>query len=68
MGTPSPIRAHRLAQFLNKSELARLAGVSRDTVIRAERGTRVNEISRARLAAALDVDVDVLFPPAERSA
>jgi transcriptional regulator with XRE-family HTH domain len=43
-------------------ELARAAGVSSQTVRKAERGIRVSELSMARIAKALGLSVARLFP------
>jgi transcriptional regulator with XRE-family HTH domain len=45
-----------------KEELARRADISAQTVRKAERGESVSEISQARLAKALGVTVEKLFP------
>jgi transcriptional regulator with XRE-family HTH domain len=45
-----------------KEELARRAGVSSQTVRKAERGESVSEASQARLAKALGVSIEKLFP------
>ena len=45
-----------------KEELGRRAGVSSQTVRKAERGESISEVSRARIAKALGVAVEKLFP------
>jgi len=47
-----------------KEELARAAGVSSQTVRKAERGQSISEVSMARLAKAFGVTVKKLFPGA----
>lgn len=44
-----------------KQDLAREAGVSTQTIRKAERGQEVSEVSQARIAKALGVDVRSLF-------
>jgi transcriptional regulator with XRE-family HTH domain len=44
-----------------KEELARTAGVSAQTVRKAERGESISEVSMARVAKALGVTVSRLF-------
>ena len=50
----------RLRKALSKSELARLAGISRSTVIRADNGETVSFINARKLAEALGVSVEEL--------
>jgi len=45
-------------------ELGRKADLSSQTVRRAERGLPISEVSMARIAKALGVSVDKLFPDA----
>lgn len=63
--SPRPLARARAARFWTQSELARRAGVSVATVIRAEDGQSVSLISQARLATALGSSLDELFPSEE---
>ena len=45
-----------------KEELARTAGVSAQTVRKAEKGIGISEVSGARIAKALGVGMEELFP------
>jgi transcriptional regulator with XRE-family HTH domain len=47
------LRDARIAKRLQVQELAALAGVSRDTIRRAERGIPISELSQERIARAL---------------
>jgi transcriptional regulator with XRE-family HTH domain len=61
----SPLRARRLQLGLTIAELAARSGVGHATIERAEYGIGHPYRSvRLLLAAALDADVDDLFPPA----
>lgn len=66
--SPRPIARARAARFWTQSQLAKRAGVSVATVIRAEDGQTVSLISQARLATALGMSLDELFPVAEEAA
>ncbi len=60
---PSPLRLRRLTLGLRQVDLALLAGISREQVIRLEAGGCEPRIHTAlRLAGVLDCDVGDLFP------
>jgi len=63
--SPRPVARARAARFWTQSELAKRAGVSVATVIRAEDGQSISLISQARLATALGAPLDDLFPVQE---
>ena len=54
------LRAWRLHTLRRQGEVARAAGVSKATMIRAEKGWPVEELTAARLARALGVTVEQL--------
>ena len=56
------LRRFRLARELTKQALAGLAGVAYDTVRRAEAGQSISDVSAAKLARALKVEVGDLWP------
>lgn len=58
----NPVRAARLRDDLTQAQLAERAGLDRATIIRAEAGKHISYISQARIARALLVDVEELFP------
>lgn len=65
----TPLRRHRAKQLLTQEALAEAAEVNVSTIIRAERGASLNVLTQERIAQALGVDRDVLFPaPAEQPA
>lgn len=47
---------------LTKEKLARAASVSAQTIRKAEKGQQISEVSRARIANALGVGVEAIFP------
>jgi transcriptional regulator with XRE-family HTH domain len=49
----------------SKEELSRAAGVSAQTIRKAERGLPVSEVSMGRIAKALNLAIQKLFPEAE---
>lgn len=51
------LQAWRAERGLTQNELARLAGVSRGTVLRAERGGAVNIVNATKIAKALGASV-----------
>jgi transcriptional regulator with XRE-family HTH domain len=55
------IRKLRLAKGWSKEELARQAHVSSQTVRRAETGGSLSEVSREKIARALEVRAEDLF-------
>jgi transcriptional regulator with XRE-family HTH domain len=61
------VKATRLSKGLNKSQLAREAGVSSRTIDRAESGEKINEVTQHKIANALKVSVVELFPEAAGS-
>ena len=63
----TPLRLWRLARGLAQWELARRSAVSQHKISFAERGLGgvLSPADRRRLAAALDVDEQVLFPNVE---
>jgi transcriptional regulator with XRE-family HTH domain len=52
-----PLREWRLRHYLSYRRLAKRAGVSTETLQRAERGMRTHEITQRRIADALGVPV-----------
>ena len=60
---PVPLRVYRAAKGWSQRSLASAAGLSRSTVIRCENGENASLESRVRLAAALQVPLETLFPP-----
>jgi transcriptional regulator with XRE-family HTH domain len=60
--TTTRLRRERASQELTKRALAARAGVSYDTVQRAERGDSISDVSAMKLARALKVDPGLLFP------
>ena len=62
----SPLRNLRRSRTINQSELARLAGVTQETISKAERGTlRLSPDVQARIAAILGASRKELFPESE---
>ena len=61
------LRDRRVAAHLSQAQLAKRAGVSRDTVLRVELGENIGLEPLVRLAFALDAAAEFghLFPPAE---
>lgn len=57
------LRDWRRARFLSQEELAHKAGVSRPTLVRAERGDLIYGASVRRIAAALHVQPERLLEP-----
>ena len=49
----------------SKEELSRVAGVSAQTIRKAERGLQISEVSMGRIAKALGITLQKLFPGAE---
>lgn len=62
-GRPLPhLKAWRLKRFIGQAELARLAGLSKSTLARAERGDEVVSFANIRkLAEALAISADELL-------
>ncbi len=58
----SAFRAARALNELTKRRLAELAGVSYDTVCRAERGERISDVSAVKIARALGLEPHDLWP------
>lgn len=56
------LREHRATRGLTQAKLAILAGVDPDTVSKAEQGRRVSVLTQGRLARALGVGIEELFP------
>lgn len=54
------LRAWRVKSLRHQGEVARAAGVSKATMIRAEKGWAVEELTAERLARALNVTVEQL--------
>lgn len=68
-GRPRPLRLRRLMLGLTQGEVAQKAGVSLDWISRLERGVERSSLkTRARIAQALDCDVDVIFPRTDAGA
>lgn len=64
---PGPLRLRRLALGLTQADVAELAGVSREQVIRLEAGACDPRLSTASaLAGALCVDLADVFPVREK--
>jgi transcriptional regulator with XRE-family HTH domain len=67
--SPSPNKALRKLRVeekgWSKEELARAAGVSAQTIRKAERGLHISEVSMGRIAKVLGVSLQKLFPDAE---
>ncbi len=61
------VQARRIAADLTQSQLAKRAGVSRDTLTRLEAGENIGIEPLVRLAIALDAadEFGALFPPAD---
>lgn len=65
----TPLKDARVRKLLTQPELARLSGVSVDTIKRAERGVPIKELTQEKLAQALGRRRQTLFPePEEASA
>jgi len=65
----SPLRNLRRTRTISQEDLARLAGVTQETISKAERGTRqLSPDVQARVAAILGVTRAELFPTEERVA
>ncbi len=60
--SPSPLSSARLFLGFTQAELAEMAGVTRETVSRLERGDYPSRRTADRIAAALSVGVETLFP------
>jgi DNA-binding XRE family transcriptional regulator len=60
---PSLLRLLRISRGLRQSDLARQAGCAVNTIGRLETGQNTPHLSTARrIAAVLEVDVEVIFP------
>jgi transcriptional regulator with XRE-family HTH domain len=57
------LRATRERAILSQSDLAKRAGVSKTTIVKAEQGTGVRFVTIRRLADALGVAPEELLPP-----
>lgn len=63
----TPLRVYRVASGLTQAQLAKRAACSRITIGALERRENVPQLETARrLAAALDVEIEVIFPDDER--
>lgn len=61
---PGPLALRRLSVGLRQADLARDAGVGRETLSRLERGINTPQLRTAqKLADALGVGVEIIFPP-----
>lgn len=56
------VRELRLQKEISQADLARLAGVSWAVIYRAEQGLPIRLLSQAKIARALEVERDELFP------
>lgn len=62
----TPLRNIRRTRTLNQSDLARLVGVTQETISKAERGKlRLSPDVQARIAAILGVSRHEVFPESE---
>lgn len=62
----SPLRNMRRARTLNQTELARLVGVTQETISKAERGAlKLSPDVQARIATVLGAARQELFPESE---
>lgn len=62
----SPLRNIRVARTISQADLAKLVGVTQETISKAERGIlRPSPDVQARLAAVLGASSDDLFPSRE---
>jgi transcriptional regulator with XRE-family HTH domain len=59
---PSPLRGYRAGQGFSQAELARVAGLSRETISRLEQGATPRLATAHALAAALGAPIGVIFP------
>ena len=61
-----PLKEWRLRRHLSHRGLARAAGVSTETLLRAEKGRKLQELTQRKIADALDVKVEQVaeFRPA----
>jgi len=60
---PGPLRLRRLALGLRQSDVAELAGLSREQIVRLEGGSCIPRLDTAqRLAAVLGCDPAIIFP------
>jgi transcriptional regulator with XRE-family HTH domain len=62
------LREARIRAQMSKTALAKAAGINRGTVVRAEQGIPINEISQERIARALGIDRRELFPEPQEAA
>lgn len=65
---PHPVRVARAKRDLTQEDLARLARVNPSTIIRAEKGNSVSILTQERIARALGVPREELFPLLEEVA
>lgn len=63
MAEPTKLADYRASKDLTQQALAKAAGVSVDTIKRAERGLRIRLRTEYRIAHALGVPRELLFPP-----
>lgn len=64
----SPLRNIRRTRTMNQADLARLVGVTQETISKAERGAlQLSADVQARIAAVLGVSRNELFPEAVAS-
>lgn len=65
----SRVKDLRVRLLLSRRALAEQAGVSYDTVARAERGIRISALSAARIARVLGIDwLEIALEPEESTA
>src|SRR5215207_1858215 len=64
---PSPLRAHRAGQGFSQAELAEVAGLSRETISRLERGETPQLATAHAIAGALGAPIAAIFPPKTRA-
>lgn len=59
--TTVPLKSARVSALITQVELARRAGVDASTIVRAEKGQRISQLSEERIARALGLTRDQLF-------
>jgi len=59
---PNRIKTTRLDNLMSQGRLAELAGLTQSTVSLAENGRECQEITKYKIAKALNSRVDILFP------
>jgi len=63
----TPVYEARVRKLMTQTQLARAAGVSIDTVKRAEQGIQIKDLTQEKLARALGKRRQTLFPQAEEA-